>query len=258
MAATHLIGGGRREAAERDLWGPFLAEAASRAAAAGRARPVVAVVLADDGDGEAFAGIHDVVLSRVAPCAPDPVLVPPGGTLDPDRLSGADAVLMGGGLTPAYQEMTAPVREALTGLLAARDLPYAGFSAGAAIAARGALVGGRFSRGAVVCPADAAEDLDEIEVRPGLGLVPWTVEAHAAQWGTLPRLMEAVARGLTPHGSGVAVDEDTVLRVDGAGATVHGLGRVHLVRATGDGAVTVRAFRPGERVDTGPWSLPPA
>ncbi len=85
------------------------------------------------------------------------------------------------------------------------------FSAGAAVAARRAVVGGWLVDGVPVCPDETGEDLDEVEVRAGLGLVPFAVDVHAAQWGTLPRLVSAVARGEVPYG--VAVDENTLLTV---------------------------------------------
>lgn len=114
------------------------------------------------------------------------------------------------------------------------------------VAARRALVGGWLDRGVPVCPDDAAEDLEEIEVRDGLGIVPYTVEVHAAQWGTLARLVAAVARG--DAACGVALDENTLLSVSSDGrAVVAGAGRVHLVRgAEPAGSVTVRAFGAGE------------
>lgn len=108
---------------------------------------------------------------------------------------------MCGGLTPAYQEAFVADAAATSSLLAERDIPYAGFSAGAALAARDAVVGGWRADGVAVCPEDAGEDLDEVAVRPGLGLVPFAVDVHAAQWGTLPRLAAAVAAGRVERGS---------------------------------------------------------
>jgi hypothetical protein len=49
--------------------------------------------------------------------------------------------------------------------------------------------------------------------RDGLGLGPFTVDVHAAQWGTLPRLIAAVDSGAVEHG--VAIDENTAVNVDG-------------------------------------------
>jgi cyanophycinase len=80
-----------------------------------------------------------------------------------------------------------------------------------------------------------------------LGLVPFAVDVHAAQWGTLPRLVAAVGRGDVPYG--VAVDENTLLSVDDGEARVTGAGRVHVVRpdSKGDGGVVVRAYGAGEK-----------
>ena len=165
-------------------------------------------------------------------------------------LDGAAGVYVAGGLTPAY-------RDALvdhgTGWLAAAGsagLPYAGFSAGAAVAAAHALVGGwrATHRGAeiAVCDPDFGEDLDALTVRPGLGLVPFLVDVHAAQWGTLNRLVHAV---LDPAGpaEGWAIDEHTTLETDGGvPVAVHGTGAATHVRRTGDAgaAVTVHVAGP--------------
>lgn len=80
-----------------------------------------------------------------------------------------------------------------------------------------------------MCPDEAGEDLDDVTVRPGLGLVPFAVDVHCAQWGTLPRLVAAVDSGLVP--AGVAIDENTLLAVRGGTATVHGRGHAWLVAA---------------------------
>ncbi|WP_344467266.1 Type 1 glutamine amidotransferase-like domain-containing protein [Kitasatospora kazusensis] len=233
--STHLIGGGWDEAAAGLVYGPFLK-------AAGDA-PTVAVLLMDEGDGAEYFARFERVLRRTARCTPVPVLVPLGGVPDLGALDGADALLIGGGLTPAYQDALGGLRTELPALLAARGLPYAGFSAGAAVAAGTAVVGGWRSAGVPICPEETGEDLEEIELRPGLGLVPFTVDVHAAQWGTLPRLIEAVARGGVRQG--VAIDENTVLTVDAGTARVSGTGRVHLVQADGSG-VGLRAYRAGE------------
>ncbi|MFD8716769.1 hypothetical protein ACFV2H_01730 [Streptomyces sp. NPDC059629] len=55
-------------------------------------------------------------------------------------------------------------------------------------------------------------------VRPGAGLAAWTskwTHAHAAQWGTLGRLVAAVSRGSVPYGA--AIDENTVLETADGG-----------------------------------------
>jgi cyanophycinase len=234
VSTVHLIGGGWDPSATAAVYGPFL-EAAGAA-------PVVATLVLDEGDGAAqFARWADV-LRRTARCEPVPVLVPPGSRLDPAALGDADALLVCGGLTPAYADALAPVAGALRGWLAAGERPYAGFSAGAAVAAGRAVVGGWRSGGVPVCPEDAAEDLEEVAVADGLDLVPWTVDVHCAQWGTLPRLLTAVAGG----GRGLGLDEDTAVHLDGDGARVAGRGTAWLV--DGGRAATVTALRSGGRL----------
>ena len=76
----------------------------------------------------------------------------------------------------------------------------------------------------------------------GLGLLPVTVDVHAAQWGTIARLIAAVAAGLV--NSGVAIDENTLLAVGSGGAKVRGAGQVHWVRRA-ETAVLVTGFRAG-------------
>src|SRR5439155_9376222 len=150
------------------------------------------------------------------------VVVVPDRPPVPDDLVGAAGVYVAGGLTPTYRDALV---DAGTGWLdAARDagLVYAGYSAGAAIAPARALVGGWRTgyRGhdVQVCHEDCAEDLDQVTVRSGLGLVPFLVEVHAAQWGTLQRLVYALhADGA---GEGWALDEGTALEVYDGTATV--------------------------------------
>ncbi|MFF7469759.1 hypothetical protein [Streptomyces sp. NPDC008092] len=244
-----LVGGGW-DAPE--VYGPLL-----RAAGGGR----IGCVVVDEGDGEEqFARYAEAL--RNAGAAADaavPLLVPPGGRIEPDALL-ADApagLLVCGGLTPAYQQAFAGCAERLTGLLAEQGIPYAGFSAGAVLAARRAVVGGWLADGVPVCPPDTAEDLEEVEVRAGLGLVPFAVDVHAAQWGTLGRLVAAVSRGSVRYG--VAIDENTVLEVTGRTGRVGGRGRVHVVRPADDGgaaAAVVRSYAPGESVPLGQPPLP--
>ncbi len=231
---VHLIGGGWDAAVAPSVYGPFLAQAGGN--------PEVACLVIDEGDGETQFDRWAAALSAVATCRPVPVLVPLGQILDPGGLAGADALLVCGGLTPAYAAAVAPVSSQLRAWLA--DRPYCGFSAGASIAATAAVTGGWRWDGRPIIGEDAAEDLDEVTVVPGLGLVPFTVEVHAAQWGTLPRLLAAVGRSGHP---GLAIDENTVVSVVGGVISVVGLGYVHLA-TVGDGAVTVRRFADGARI----------
>ncbi|GAA2386212.1 hypothetical protein GCM10010420_06140 [Streptomyces glaucosporus] len=241
--STHLIGGGRDGKAAADVYGPFLSEA-------GTAPTVACLVLGGEGgteapgSGGAFAGVADVLRAVVPSCTPVPVPVPRDGGFDPASLDGADALLVCDGPAPVWHDALAHCLDALT-LRVMRGLPYAGFSAGAVIAAEHAVVGGRLSGGLPVCPADASGGPEELDVRPGLGLLPGAVEVRAAQRGTLSRLVEVVARGGSRQG--VALDEDTLLTVDGGRARVSGAGRAHLVRTGhGPGEAVVRSYRAGE------------
>ncbi|MFJ9024000.1 hypothetical protein ACIRPU_29100 [Streptomyces sp. NPDC102259] len=261
-----LIGGGWEETVADVVHGPFLraaraARAASRASGAAPAgvagadsgsAPRILCVIVDEGDGAEQFARYDVALRRAGDCTPVPSLVPVGERFELGAVTeDVSGVFVCGGLTPAYQEALAEASGPLAALLVERGLPYAGFSAGAALAARDAVVGGWLVDGVAVCPPDTAEDLEEIEVRAGLGLVPFGVENHAAQWGTLGRLTAVVAGGRLAHG--VAIDENTLVEVGGEGgeggdgrARVSGLGRAHSVRPAPGGGVLVRSYGDGE------------
>ncbi|MER6024735.1 hypothetical protein [Streptomyces sp. NPDC001851] len=232
---TFLIGGGWDTA---EVYEPFVG------AVGGERR--IGCLIVDEGDGAAQFERYAGALRKAGPCTPVPLLVPLGGRFGPEQaLAGVDGLLVCGGLTPAYQEALEDGLERLPTLLAGRGMPYAGFSAGAAVAARRAVVGGWLADGVPVCPEETGEDLAEVEVRAGLGLVPFAVDVHAAQWGTLARLIAVVGRGAAPYG--VAVDENTLLEVADGEVRVAGLGRAHLVRPDGGGGALVRAYGPGER-----------
>jgi cyanophycinase len=210
MAPVFLIGGGRDDAQVRASHAPFVAACGGG--------PIVAFALEDPErwvQALRLAGATDVRC----------LLEPPS----PDDLAGAAGVFVGGGATPGYQE-------ALTGWRPPADLPFAGFSAGAAVAAARAIVGGWRLGGRDVCAEEAGEDLEQLAVRDGLGLVPVAVDVHATQWGTLTRLVHAVGAGLVEEGW--AIDEGTVLVVGDGVVRVEGLGSAYRV-APRDGGVAV-------------------
>jgi cyanophycinase len=210
MAAVFLIGGGREDAQVRASHSQFVAACAGG--------PIVAFALEDPERWEGalrLAGAADVHCLLEPPSAED--------------LAGAAGLFVGGGSTPSYQE-------ALDGWRAPADLPFAGFSAGAAVAAQRAIVGGWRLGGRDVCAEEAGEDLEQLAVRDGLGLVPFAVDVHATQWGTLTRLVHAVGAGLVDEGW--AIDEGTVLVIDDGSVRVEGLGSAYRV-APRDGAVAV-------------------
>ena len=128
MAPVFLIGGGRDGDAVRASHAGFV-----RAAAGG---PIVALVLddGDDTDPERWTG----ALRHAGARDTSAVVVSPERPPVAADLAGAAGVYVAGGWTPGYQQALAA---AGTDWLP-RDLPYAGFSAGAAIAAARAIVGG--------------------------------------------------------------------------------------------------------------------
>lgn len=217
--SVHLLGGGWDPTARSAMYGPFL----DRAGAA----PVIACLVLDEGDGQQQFERWAEVLRRTATCEPVPVLVREGEVLDPQALGDAAGLLVCGGLTPAYADSVVPVAGEVRAWLADGGRPYAGFSAGAALAARHAVVGGWLVNGVPVCPEEAGEDLEEVTVRDGLALVDAVVDVHGAQWRTFPRLVAALAG---TSWTGLCLDENTAVHVESDGVRIAGLGEVRRVR----------------------------
>lgn len=235
--SIHLIGGGRDEAQCAALVAPFVDEARQAAASP---QFVIALLLVLEADDETSVERFTSVL--VAAGAPREAVrvaaILEGEAFAAKAVEGADGVFVGGGLTPAYHDAFADIADVVRARVAG-GTPYAGFSAGAAVAATRALVGGYLIDGTEVSPEDAGEELDEIEVREGLGLVGMTIDVHAAQWGTLSRLVAAVVAGRA-H-SGIAIDEHTAIVIDGDDFVVRGSGHAWSVAPSESGAaVTMR------------------
>ena len=237
MSVT-LGGGAVAPATVPGLLGPFLAEARARAAG----RPVVAVLLLDQGRFEEFLpsyveGLGPDVDVLPVPLSPDVEVPAPLRA----ELARAEGILVGGGWTPGYHAALAPVARAVRGRVV-DGTPYAGFSAGAMVAGDTALLGGYLSGGREVCEDGCSEGLGELTVRPGVGLVPFTCDVHVTAAGTLGRALELVAAGLVD--TAVGLDEDTCLTVapgerpeDGR---VCGAGSAWLIRAGVGGEAVVR------------------
>jgi cyanophycinase len=235
--SIHLVGGGWTATGDPDLTAGFLAEAAERAAGSGRMVPRVSVLIVvdDDSPSAEYRAGYPESFAKVAACDPVVHIVESDALFDSGVLTDIDALVIGGGLTPAYLAAVTPIMDEIR-LLVADGLPYLGFSAGAMIAADRAIIGGWRIDGIPVAPEDTGEDLDEVTVAEGLGLIDLAVDVHAAQWGTLGRLVAATEAGLVD--GGVAIDEKTALVIGDDGLRVLGAGNVWRV-IDEDGAVTV-------------------
>jgi len=237
MAPVFLIGGGWRADTFPETYGRFL-----QASTRGQVRRIAIIVAREDVEFDTrshflrfssaleTAGLHPADAVEIVVAKDDPL------TLETIAGSEATGVLVCGGLTPAYHDGLCVQTEWLH-YLNDNEIPYCGFSAGAAIAADNAILGGwlRDIGGRTVQIADenAGEDLEQLTVRPSLGLVDFSVEVHATQWGTLSRLIHAVDADLTE--TGWAIDENTMLEVNGLAATAYGLGNAYRVTRNADG-----------------------
>lgn len=230
--SIHLVGGGRADDYAGDVYEAFIAEAAVRAAAVGREVPRIGVVIV--GDDESRGQFWRDQLVRAAVCEPIINSLAEGESLPPAALTDIDALLIAGGHTPSYLEAVAAVTGEIR-LLVADGLPYLGYSAGAMIAADRAIIGGYQIGGVDVCPEETGEDLDEVTIVEGLGLVDLAIDVHTAQWGTLSRLVAATEAGLVD--GGVAIDEFTVLIVGEGDLRVEGSGSVWKVTPDDNGVL---------------------
>jgi cyanophycinase len=205
MPPVFLIGGGRDRAGVAAAHAPFLDAVDG---------PVLCVMHEEGLDVDRW------VRGNLAGATVRPLVVSGARPLAAADLEGVAGVYVAGGWTPGYGESCTGVDI---------TVPFAGFSAGAAIAARVAIVGGWRIGGRQVCQEEAGEGLDEVVLRVGLGLVPFAVDVHATQWGTVTRLANAVAERLVDEG--VAIDEHTCVEVHaGEIAAVHGNGVAYHVR----------------------------
>jgi cyanophycinase len=236
--SVFLMGGGENEPALVANYAEFLA-------AAPAATPLVGCVIVDEGIGNDWFPRYDALLRQAGTCEPILIRVSPDAGFDIAQLADCDAVLVCGGLTPLYASAITPAAAAVRDWLGDGARPYCGFSAGAQIAADRALVGGWQLDGVTVCHQDCGEELDELSIVDGLALVPFAVEVHCAQWGTLSRVTAAIDAGRIGHA--VAIDEDTMLSIrDGTGA-VSGPGRVWVLTHT-ENRVAVSAITAGQPI----------
>ena len=220
MTSVHLLGGGWDDGTRQAMYRPFATEVLARG---GR----LAYILQNGTPGRRFLdvfaemGLTDI--RRITISAQHPVTS--------EGLDGMDGLFVAGGVNPLYQRALAGVAHQIRSMVRT-GMPYAGFSAGSVVAARSALVGGwllpKGMENLAVCPERRSEGLRRVTVTAGLGLVPFAVDVHGTQWGTLSRAVHAVDAGLVDDC--VLVDENTVIHVHGDEAAVAGTGSVYRLR----------------------------
>ena len=205
-----LVGGGPDTLTTDVIWEQFLSEVKDGASAK-RRQPRIAVVLFDHrGSVEQFLSAYSSPFSAGLSYQVTVLRVRAGEHVAAANFEDVDGIVVGGGPTPEYHRGLQSAASAISQAVA-DGVPYLGFSAGAMVAADNALVGGYLIDGREVCPQECSEDLDDVTVLPGLGLVPFAVDVHASQAGTLGRAVAAVDSRLVD--GAVAIDEDTAVVV---------------------------------------------
>jgi len=234
QVSVHLVGGGFTPDYSGEVYQEFLDEATARALTGGRPTARIGVLLVREEGSDARGPAWTAQLARVGVCETVVTEVVEGELFTSPALNDLDGLLIGGGHTPSYLAAVTPIIDEIR-LLVADDLPYLGFSAGAMIAADAALIGGWRIGEIAVCVEDAGEDLDQVTIVEGLGLVDLAIDVHAAQHGTLSRLVAATEAGLVD--GGLAIDEFTALIVGGDEIRVVGRGSVWQVAQADDGVL---------------------
>jgi len=242
-----LHGGGDAPQARRDTFGRFVEAATIDESCR------VALVVAENTEAQARASFEEYrAIFAALPLAPSdihPVLISAEQPLARAHLERIQptGVFVCGGNTPLYQQALCRDTAWLAYLQMAK-IPYGGTSTGAAIAARTAIVGGwqatRAGTTRAILFQGASEGLDPLTVRDGLGLVPFAVEIHASQMGTLTRLLHAVELGFVPEGW--AIDENTLLQIDAATINIYGQGHAYRVWRSQDQSVRVTVHTAGQ------------
>jgi cyanophycinase len=245
MIPVFLIGGGWQTDIFPLTYGHFLD------AATHTGRRQIAIVVAEESEvnpHERFLRSRAVFESLgLAPDAAVPLIVSAAAPLTEAALIQAapTGIFVCGGLTPAYYAALCADQSWCT-YVHTQHLPYAGFSAGAMIAASHAIIGGwqRVVNDRVIAIADeqTSEDLTLLDIRPGLGLVSFAVDVHATQAGALTRLLHTVDQGAADVGW--AIDENTMLAVTDGELRINGQGNAYRVQRH-QGRLVVDIFQAG-------------
>mgnify|MGYP003618266066 CR=1 FL=1 len=242
MSAVFLHGGGDSPEARSIAFGRFAQSYLTNVHG-----PLLIVATDDDAaEAEAIAAYYrDLFATMDVPAGwLVPLIVGPERPLTGEQVAvlAPSGLFVCGGSTPRYHQALCSDLSWID-YLRQNAVPYGGTSAGAAIAADRAIIGGwqvGEETPRPILAADASEGIDPLTVRPGAGLVPFAVDVHAGQWGTLTRLIHAVESGLVKEGW--AIDEDTLLAVHPTRIQIYGRGYAYRVVRAAAGRVTVRLF----------------
>ncbi|PFG30890.1 cyanophycinase [Paramicrobacterium agarici] len=227
--SIYLSGGGDVPLAD------FIADAARSSERRGADVPRIAVIYTGRATRQTTPDDVAQALAREGSC--EPVIREYGATDEAalTDLVDIDALYVSGGDAREYLRALQPIVGEIRRRVA-EGTPYFGTSAGALIAADKALVAGHSIGGIAVAPDTIGAGASELEIAEGIGLVDITIDVHAAQWGTISRLIAATEAGLVD--GGVAIDEGTALVVTDGGLEVHGAGSMWQVMP-GEHGVTV-------------------
>lgn len=134
------------------------------------------------------------------------------------------AMIVGPGMPSSVLSYLAGNKSTI-GRLVSAGVPYLGFSAGAAIVGKYAIVGGWKSNGRQITTPECAYGFDELTITDGLGLIGPSVETHVDARSAMGRAIEAMLVGKMANVA--AIDEATCLTVTPNGRTqLAGEGRV--------------------------------
>lgn len=235
MIPVFLIGGGWNAETFPETFGRFISTATRN----GERRIAIVVAEEEGADSHAQFLRFFKAFERIGLTLSEAIeiIVSKENFLTKEKLDAAKptGIFVCGGLTPAYFDALCIDKIWLEYLLE-NEIPYCGFSAGASIASSKAIIGGwqREIENKIVQIADenAGEDLDLLDVKNGLGLVDFSVDVHATQWGTLSRLVHTIDSKIS--GEGFAIDENTMLEIYENKISVHGAGNVYRVKNDGE------------------------
>ena len=203
-------------------------------AARRRGGPIAVAALGTEEEVEQFLPDYvQPILTRWPDAVIEPVFLDDDGdTVWPDDLRALAGLVVCGGWTPGYLDALTPQRDTISRLVRG-GMPYLGFSAGAMIVSRHAIVGGWKYQGRMIAPEIVGEGLEELTIRDGLALIGPCVETHADAWSNLGVALAALEA--CPARTAVTIDEGTCLAVDPASGrtNVIGAGRVYWLQKEG-------------------------